>query len=462
MGDKSLITYHSSPITHKKMTIIQLAWKNLTARPLSMLLTLVLFALGVGLTSLLLLVNKQLTDKFEKNLAGVDIVVGAKGSPLQLILCNMYHVDVPTGNISLKAAKPFLNPRHPLIKQAIPLSLGDSYKGYRIVGTLKEFTTLYKGEIAEGKLWENPMEMAIGATVAAKTGLKIGDFFASNHGLSIDGDEHEDSKFKVVGIFKPSNTVLDQLILTGTASIWQVHEHEKAEKEEHVVSEKKALMEVDELHKHEMAYPQPTLTPSVPETPKDERTALLEADSTKQITSLLIQFKNNKNIQALNFQRNMNENTDMQAATPALELNRLFEMMGVGEKALKSLAFLIVFVSGLSIFIALFNSLKERRYELALMRVMGAGRTKLFLLIVLEGLLLSFIGFVVGIALSHGAMQILAQYMSDAYRYSFTGWTWMKEEWFLLVGALAIGFVAAIIPAWNAYRTDISRTLSKA
>ncbi len=451
------------------MTIIQLAWKNLTARPLSMLLTLVLFALGVGLTSLLLLVNKQLTEKFEKNLAGVDIVVGAKGSPLQLILCNMYHVDVPTGNISLKAAKPFLNPRHPLIKQAIPLSLGDSYKGYRIVGTLKEFTTLYKGEIAEGKLWDNPMEMAIGATVAAKTGLKIGDTFASNHGLSIDGDEHEDSKFKVVGIFKPSNTVLDQLILTGTASIWQVHEHEKAEKEETIVLENKALMEADELHKHEMAYPQeahPSVLRSarsdISDAPKDERTALLEADSTKQITSLLIQFKNNKNIQALNFQRNMNENTDMQAATPALELNRLFEMMGVGEKALKSLAFLIVFVSGLSIFIALFNSLKERRYELALMRVMGAGRTKLFLLIVLEGLLLSFIGFVVGIALSHGAMQILAQYMSDAYRYSFTGWTWMKEEWFLLVGALAIGFVAAIIPAWNAYRTDISRTLSKA
>ncbi len=445
------------------MTIIQLAWKNLTARPLSMLLTLVLFALGVGLTSLLLLVNKQLTDKFEKNLAGVDIVVGAKGSPLQLILCNMYHVDVPTGNISLKAAKPFLNPRHPLIKQAIPLSLGDSYKGYRIVGTLKDFTTLYKGEIAEGKLWENPMEMAIGATVAAKTGLKIGDYFASNHGLSIDGDEHEDSKFKVVGIFKPSNTVLDQLILTNTATIWQMPDHEKAEKNELVESEHKALNEADELHKHEMAYPQPTtLPPSVSETPKDERTALLEADSTKQITSLLIQFKNNKNIQALNFQRNMNENTDMQAATPALELNRLFEMMGVGEKALKSLAFLIVFVSGLSIFIALFNSLKERRYELALMRVMGAGRTKLFLLIVLEGLLLSFIGFMVGMALSHGAMQILAHYMSDAYRYSFTGWTWMKEEWYLLLGALVIGFVAAIIPALNAYRTDISQTLSKA
>ena len=423
--------------------MLKLAWKNVTARPLSMLLTLVLFALGVGLTSLLFLVNKQLTEKFEKNLAGVDVVVGAKGSPLQLILCNMYHVDVPTGNISLKAAKPFLNPRHPLIKQAIPLSLGDSYKGYRIVGTFTELVGLYKGELAEGTLWNNTMEVALGATVATKAGLKIGDTFASNHGLNAEGDEHEDAKFKVVGIFKPSNTVLDQLILCSTPSIWQVHHHEEEHSEE-----------AEELHKHEASNSQTEL-------PTDERTALLQADSTKQITSLLLQFKNNKSIQALNFQRNLNENTDMQAATPALELNRLFEMMGVGENALKVLAFLIVFVSGLSIFIALFNSLKERRYELALMRVMGAGKGKLFLLIILEGLLLSFMGFAVGIAMSHGAMQVLAKYMSESYRYSFTGWTWLSEEWYLLGGALLIGFIAAIIPAFNAYKTDISRTLSK-
>jgi putative ABC transport system permease protein len=432
------------------MNILKLAWKNLTARPLSMLLTLVLFALGVGLTSLLLLVNKQLGDKFEKNLAGVDVVMGAKGSPLQMILCNMYHVDAPTGNISLKTAKPFLNPRHPFFKQSIPLSLGDSYKGYRIVGTIKDFTKLYSGEISEGKLWDTPLETTLGATVAQKTGLKIGDTFASNHGLSMDGDEHDHAKFKVVGIFKPSNTVLDQIVVTATQSIWVMHEHAKEEANTEKHDEKNENIP----YKSGIAYQL--------DVSQDDRIALInETDTTKQITSLLLQFKNNKSVQALNFQRNINQNTDMQAATPAIELNRLFEMMGVGEKALRSLALLIVFVSGLSIFIALFNSLKERQYELALMRVMGAGQQKLFVLIVLEGLLLSFIGFLVGILLSHSAMQLLAKYMSDAYRYSFTGWTWLSEEWWLLVGALAIGFVAAIVPAFNAYRTDISKTLSK-
>jgi putative ABC transport system permease protein len=447
------------------MNFIKLAWKNLTARPLSMVLTLVLFALGVGLTSLLLLVNKQLTDKFEKNLAGVDVVMGAKGSPLQMILCNMYHVDAPTGNISLKTAKPFLNPRHPFFKQSVPLSLGDSYKGYRIVGTIKDFTKLYSGEISEGKLWDAPLETTLGATVAQKTGLKVGDTFASNHGLNTEGDEHDHAKFKVVGIFKPSNTVLDQLVVTATQSIWMVHEHAKEETEEGVKNDEKEQGKLVEKSKNippaVISYKN-AVTGHL-DVSQDDRIALLnETDTTKQITSVLLQFKNNKSVQALNFQRNINQNTDMQAATPAIELNRLFEMMGVGEKALRSLAFLIVFVSGLSIFIALFNSLKERQYELALMRVMGAGRHTLFILIVAEGLLLSFIGFLAGILLSHTAMQLLARYMSDAYRYSFTGWTWLSEEWWLLVGALAIGFVAAIVPAFNAYRTDISKTLSKA
>ena len=457
------------------MNIVKLAWKNLTARPLSLVLTLVLFALGVGLTSLLLLVNKQLTDKFEKNLAGVDVVVGAKGSPLQLILCNMYHVDAPTGNVSLKSAKPFLNSRHPFFKQSVPLSLGDSYKGYRIVGTIKDFTNLYHGEISEGQLWEQPLETTLGATVASKTGLKIGDTFASNHGLNAEGDEHDHAKFKVVGIFKPSNTVLDQLIVTATQSIWAVHEHAKEESEE---GDKHANEnhENHENHNEKQGNTSPSvlngkmddktgegrrINPPLQVVSDDRSLLLEETDTTKQITALLLQFKNNKSVQALNFQRNINQNTDMQAATPAIELNRLFEMMGVGEKALRSLAFLIVFVSGLSIFIALFNSLKERQYELALMRVMGAGRHTLFILIVAEGLLLSFIGFLTGILLSHTAMQLLAKYMSDAYRYSFTGWTWLNEEWALLAGALAIGFVAAIVPAFNAYRTDISKTLSK-
>jgi putative ABC transport system permease protein len=433
------------------MNNLRLAWKNLISQPLSMTLTLTLFALGVGLTALLLLLNKQLSDTFEKNLAGIDVVMGAKGSPMQLILCNMYHVDVPTGNIPLTSAKPFLNPKHPLIAQAIPLSLGDSYKGFRIVGTLPEFVGLYKGTIETGQLWQKPLEVTIGKAVADRAGLSVGVTFNSNHGLTTDGEAHDHAAFKVVGIFAPTGTVLDQLIVTSCESIWEVHEHAEAEQAEED-DDHKDHDHADHNHDHDHDHDTPSVT--------DPRTALLQADSSHDITSLLVKFKV-RNVQSLNFQRNINENTGMQAATPALEINRLFEQMGVGEKALRSLAFVIIGVSGLSIFIALFNSLKERRYELALMRVMGAGRRRLWILIILEGLLLSGIGFIIGIALSHTAMEVLAAYMSDAYRYSLTGRLWLREEWWLLIGALLIGFAAAVLPALSAYRTDISKTLTR-
>ena len=160
-------------------------------------------------------------------------------------------------------------------------------------------------------------------------------------------------------------------------------------------------------------------------------------------------------------QRNINENTEMQAATPAFEINRLYSMMGTGTDALQMLAYVIVFVSGLSIFISLFSSLRERKYELALMRVMGSSPGKLFVLIILEGLILAVLGYLIGIALSHIGMEILAKYMSDAYRYSFSGAMFLKEELYLLLGALGIGFIAAIIPAMQAKNTDISRTLGR-
>ncbi|MDZ4679139.1 MAG: FtsX-like permease family protein [Saprospiraceae bacterium] len=415
------------------MNLFQLSWKNLTNKPLSLALNLILFALGTGLISLLLLLSSQLQEKFDKNLAGIDLVIGAKGSPLQLILCSMYHVDTPTGNISIKEAKPFMRPGHPLIKAAIPLSMGDNYKNYRIVGTTHDILALYNAEIQEGKKWEKTWETTIGATVAADLGLKIGDQFQSSHGFASekDMDMAHEGDFIVVGILKPSGSVVDQLILTNTQTIWAVHEH---------AAEGSTDSTAHEAH-------------------ADDSKPLIEYED-RDITSLLIQFKN-RNYMTLNMGRSINENTDMQAAMPAFEINRLYANMGVGVDALQALAFAIILVSGLSIFISLFSSLKERRYELALMRVMGASRSRLFFLIILEGLLLAVLGCIIGLLLSHGGMAILSGLMKDAYRYAFSGWVFLKEEWILLSGALIIGVLAAVIPAIMAGRTDISETLAE-
>lgn len=444
------------------MNLLSLSWKNLANKPLSTLLSLVLFALGVGLISLLLLLNRQLQDKFEKNLAGIDLVVGAKGSPLQLILSSMYHIDAPTGNISIQEATPFLRPGHPLIQTAVPLSLGDSHKGYRIVGTTPDILRLYEAKVTEGSIWKASMETTIGAAVAEGLKLKAGDSFYSSHGFVQDENlVHDDAgAFKVVGILQPTGSVIDQLILTSNQSIWAVHEHGGEGHEEETAKETEHPHEEGEAHDHEEEGAGNTEAAPTHAAAYASGRPLLEYPE-KDITSILIKFKSRTNYQALNMQRGINENTGLQAATPAIEINRLYALLGVGAKALRWLAIIIVAVSGLSIFISLYSSLRDRRYELALMRVMGASPGKLLVLIILEGLLLAALGYALGIALSHAGMGVLAGQMKESYRYTFSGMVFLKEELHLLAGALGIGFLAAILPAIQASRTDISTTLAE-
>jgi putative ABC transport system permease protein len=433
------------------MNLFTLSWKNIWHKPFNALLSLSLLALGVGLIALLLLLNRQIQAQFERNLAGIDLVIGAKGSPLQLILSSMYHIDAPTGNISIEEARPFLNPRHPLIETAIPLSLGDSHRGYRIVGTTPGFLELYALQVAEGRLWEKPMEVVAGRAVAEALGLKVGSRFRSSHGFVEDENlVHEDAQaFEVVGILEPSGSVADQLLLCDAQSVWLVHDHE----EEATAAEEEHAHGPDEQHHGHEA--EPNARPDQP----SGRMALL-AHPEQDITALLIRFKG-RSYQALNMQRAINENTNMQAATPAIEINRLYNILGGWLDALQILAYVIIGVSALSVFVSLYSSLRERRYELAIMRVGGATPRTLFLLIVMEGLLLAVLGWLLGIALSHLAMEVIAGRMEADYRYSFSGLVFLPQEWWLLGAALGIGLLAAVIPAIRASQTDISETLAE-
>ena len=374
------------------MNIFSLSWKNLTAKPLSTLLSLLLLTLGVGIISLLLLLNNQLEDQFNKNIRGIDMVVGAKGSPLQLILASVYHIDYPTGNIS-KAAADSLT-RNPLIEWSIPLAYGDNYRSYRIVGTTFAYPKHYEATLAEGKMWEAPLETTIGARVAATLGLRVGDTFFSSHGLTASEDVHDEKVFVVVGIFAPSNTIIDQLILTDISSIWAVHEHEapteniQDQQEEDRTdsgSEHEDTHEV-EAHDHEHEGEEQSIHLTVENEPE------------RELTSLLIGFRSPLGMVTL--PRMVNEQTSMQAALPAIEINRLWSLLGIGISTLRGIALAIIIISGISVFISLYNSLKERKYELALMRSLGASRGKIFYLILLEGLILSALGFVLGIILS--------------------------------------------------------------
>lgn len=431
--------------------MLRLAWKNILHRPLSLFLNILLLSLGVGLISFLVKVNDQLKEQFDNNLAGIDLVVGAKGSPLQMILCSMYHIDNPTGNISVEEATPYLRPNHPLLKQAVPLSLGDSYQGYRIVGTEPSFVDLYKGQLAEGDMFAHTNDVIVGVTAAKNAKLDIGSTFKSSHGFVQDDDmAHDHSTLKVVGLLKPSGSVLDQLILTPTSSVWAAHEHEDepaGAHEDHDHGEHDHEHNHDHDHAHHDHH--------VHDNSRED----LLSHPEKEITSILIQYKSKTNIHALNLPRSINNNTDMMAASPPFEINRLYSMMGTGTKVLQALAMLIAFVSALSIFISLLNSLKERAYELSLIRVLGASPSKLFMLLIFEGLILAFIGAVIGLLLSRVALYFLSDYMGTTYRYDFVFGVFDYKDLIILLISLAIGMAAALIPAMRAYRTNIHDTL---
>lgn len=454
------------------MNLFNLSWKNIRIKPLSTLLSLVLFGLGVGIITILMLLNQQLQEKFEDNLAGIDMVVGAKGSPLQLILSSIYHVDYPTGNITLREAE--LLEKHPqmkhMIEKTIPMGLGDSYKGFRVVGTEHSYVELYKGEVADGKLWEKDLEVTVGAKVAKTLGLKIGDTFASSHGFMDDEHQHDENLMTVVSILKKSNSVLDQLILTNINTIRLAHVKPQMEFDEDEFDEED-LKDNHEGHEHETEEEHHDDNAHNHDNEHHDHQHEHEGhehthelvidkdDPTQGLTSILVFFKTPMgNVMLPNF---INQNTKMQTAVPAFETNRLYEMMGVGTDALQVLAYVIIFISGLSVFISLFNSLKDRKYELALMRVMGGSRMKLFFLIILEGLIIAFLGYLIGWFLSHFGMQLFSSMAEDSYQYSFDGWRFMIEEIYIFIGALAIGILAALIPALMAYKADISNTLSK-
>ncbi|MDG2073661.1 MAG: ABC transporter permease, partial [Polaribacter sp.] len=209
------------------MNIVKLSYKNIATKPLQTFLTVLILSLSIGLLLGVKQLNKVFESQLQQSLNGVDMVVGAKGSPLQLVLSAVLHIDNPTGNISFTEAKKIAKGRY--IEEAIPISIGDNYKGYKLVGTTLGFIDLHKTSLENGKVFEKPFEVILGNAVAKNLNLKVGDTFNSAHGMIENAlESHDENPLKVVGILKPTQNVIDRLIVTNLESIWHMHEHENS------------------------------------------------------------------------------------------------------------------------------------------------------------------------------------------------------------------------------------------
>lgn len=442
--------------------IIKLAWKNIWFKPLNTILSLVLLATSVAIISVLLLIQEQFEQKFSSNIDGIDMVIGAQGSPLQLLLSSVYQIDAPTGNIAYDSAKVWM--KHPFVKSAIPLAFGDNYRGFKIVGTTPDYIKKFDAKFAKGKINEKNFQVVLGSEVASKLGLKLGSKFFGTHGDAEEGHVHDEYAYIVTGILKPTEKVIDNVIICNIPSVWAMH-HTPADEESDAVEEHVHDENCNHDHEEEHVHNENCNHDHEEEHVHDENCnhnhQVEISEEGQEITAVLVKFKNKMGI--VSWPRILAQNTKMQGVLPALEINRLFTLFGVGITALQYLAFGIMFVSGLSIFIALYNRLKERKYEFALLRISGATRLQLLLLVVLESFLLCVVGFIFGIIFGRIAMLLVSLASQEEFKLAFNPYTflWQKEGILFLI-TLLVGVIAASIPAIKAYTMNISKTLANA
>lgn len=405
-------------------TALLLAFSYLREKPLATLLNIVLLGLGVGTIIALALTLTQVERSMERDAAGIDLVVGAKGSPLQLVLSTVFQIDIPTGNIPLAEAAKITAER--VVKRAIPLALGDSYRTFRIVGTDAAYPELYGASLQTGRLWNAPLEVVLGADAARATALVPGMSFAGSHGLTEGGGAHAAHPYTVVGIFKPTGSVIDRVIVTSVESIWKVHD---SKPDDHA-SEPRAAQQ-----------------------PPDEHEG-------KEVTAYLIQYATP--LAAASFPRMVNASSGLQAASPAMETARLFNLLGVGISALKGLAVIMMLCAALGIFAGLMNALDERRADLALLRVLGASPAIVFLTIMAQGFALGVAGVILGLVIGHIGAEWMGGALDKTHRIALTGFTWVREEGWVVSGAIGLALLAGLFPAWRAYRTAVPQLLSRA
>ena len=449
------------------MNMFKLTLSYILQRKLGTFLNVLLLGLGMATIVVLILFSRQLDDNVQSNINGIDLVVGAKGSPLQLILSSVFHVDTPTGNIPVREARELSS--HPMVAEAIPLALGDSYEQYRIVGSTPALLDHYQVTFSEGMAWNELYEAVIGAEVAEVAAVNMGDALISAHGIG-GGSAHTDHPLQVVGILEPTGTVVDRLVLTGVETVWAVHGSHADEEgdhgeDEHAHDEDEHAHDEDE-HAHdedEHAHDEDEHAHDEDEHAHDEDEHIQDTENTAEddleYTSLIVKYSTP--IAAATLPRYINKETSMQAAAPVFQTARLLSLLGTGIDAFRIFAYVLIVAASLGVFIALYNAMKERAYDLAIMRTMGASRQFLLNQVVLEGVLLAFLGALSGLFLGHAAAEILGAFLGESQGLKLSGLTFEAEELWLIVLALGIGVVASLLPAIQAYRTDIAQTLSK-
>jgi putative ABC transport system permease protein len=450
------------------VNLFRIVIKNMRQRALATWLTTLSVTLGVALTVAILLIRGGMQQRFEQSTLGYEMVVGAKGSPLQLVLNTVFNLDISPGNVSWKLFEQLRDDKR--VKFAAPFAVGDNYKGFRIVGTtdayLKEFDFAEgrKFRLAEGRVFnfderalkeafeeaaararervarergetpppapprpehEHPetAEALIGATVAKETGLKIGQTFIAAHGVQDTAatEHHAHNPWTVVGILAPTQTACDRAIYINLDSFYHIEGHEIRQN-------------------------------------KEKEQAKDNDPEVGQISAIVLKLRSP--LDALPLYRELNDRTDAMAAFPAAEVRKLFDIVGNVDRVLVAQAVLIVIVAGVAIAVSIYNSMSERRREIAILRALGAQRQTIFTIVVLEAMMICTLGAIGGILVGHGIVGAANAVLVHASGFQVPAGQFQWIELAVLAGCVLLGTLSGLGPAARAYRTPVAENLA--
>jgi len=416
------------------MAVLRLAWQSLLNRRFTALITIFTIALSVALLLGVERLRHDARAGFANTISGTDLLVGARSGPTQLLLYSVFHIGNATNNISWKTYKELS--QHRKIAWTVPISLGDSHAGYRVIGTTPGFYQHYRfaGDrelaFAQGRTFDDVFDVVLGSEVARKLGYQVGDQIILAHGAGkVSLIKHEDKPFRVVGILQASGTPVDRSL--------QVH-----------------LSGIEAIHKDWFSG---SPIPGVKFDAERVRNMNL---TPKTITAFLVGLKSR--IATFRVQRDINEfeKEPLLAILPGAALAELWEMMAVAENALLVVSVMVVLVGLTGMLTVLLTSLNERRREMAILRSLGARPAQVFVLVVGEASVISLIGLLAGVLLLYLGMAGLRPWLETEYNLFISLGLPGSRELSLMLLVWVSGTLIGLIPAQRAYRNSLADGLT--
>ena len=414
------------------MNLFSLAYKSAKARLATTVLTILSIAIS---TALLLGVEKIRTGakaSFEQTVSGTDLIVGARSGPINLLLYSVFRIGDPTANLSWQSYERFSARTD--VAWSIPISLGDSHKGFRVMGTTTDYFTHFRYgakknlALTTGKPFEGVYDAVLGAEVARALNYELGESFVISHGLkSTSFTEHKDNPFSVVGILAPTGTPVDKTIHISLAGMEAVHVG---------------------------------LVNGVPSLGAKPRELTPEDLEPKAITAFLIGLKSKSAV--LRYQRAVNtyRREALSAVMPGVALSQLWRVVGGAEQALRAIALLVIAAGFTGLLTTILTSLNERRREIAVLRSVGARNRDVFFLLVAESSTLAACGAIIGFAITNIGFAAFATKIESAAGIPLGGLGISAYDFYVLGAVIGAGALLGFIPGWLAYKRSLSDGLT--